>query len=225
MSHIYFDMCICMYLYYVHVRKRHRERPGTGDEDEDARQKDLRWKKHIIPDTGRSLFRGKISFSFTHTHILSLIRRAVHLRNVPVNQEVLVWLSCKPLIHHASHFLIPHPFIPAHHHSLDTTLFLFLCVCLLLNTCLCHYRTERPLYSGRHQLCSWLLTEWWWRWNWYVQTTKRKRLQGLSRTVSIIKEGTWGWALLKTTVIRKIITLMFKAHLIVAVKDTFFSIL
>ncbi len=56
----------------------------------------------------------------TYTHKSSLIRRALHLRNDSVNQEVLAWSSCNPLIHHASQFPIPHPFIPTDHHSHDT---------------------------------------------------------------------------------------------------------
>lgn len=44
---------------------------------------------------------------------------AVHLRNVSVKAEVLAWLSCNLLIHHASQLLIPHPFMSADHHSFD----------------------------------------------------------------------------------------------------------
>lgn len=117
----------------MYVRKGHRDkRSETSDEDEDTDgQNDLRWGKHIILDTGCCLCWGLMSFSFAHahahTHTSSLIRRAAHLRNVSVNQEVLAWLSCNPLIHHASQFLIPHPFILTDHHSHDT---LCTCVCV-----------------------------------------------------------------------------------------------
>lgn len=55
----------------------------------------------------------------SHAHTSCLICRDVHLKNVPVKQKVLAWLSCNPLIHHTRQFLIPHPFMPGDHHSRD----------------------------------------------------------------------------------------------------------
>lgn len=75
-------------------------------------------------------------------------------------------------------------------------------MCVVHNTCVCVTNEQiRFIYSGWHSLHSGPLTEWWWRWNRYVQTSKRKPFQGLLRTVSNIKEARWWWALPKTTVI------------------------
>lgn len=132
---------------HVSVTKRDRERSETSDEDKDTdRQNDLRWRKHIILDTGRCLFWGLIPFSFTHTytHKSSLIRRVVLLRNVSVNQEVLAWMSCNPLIRHPSQFLVPHPFIPTDHHSHDTLpTSHWTCVCVCGTECMFVSVTDR----------------------------------------------------------------------------------
>lgn len=91
--------------------RRRRRESETSDEDEDTAGRTEAGGKHITVDTGRCLF-GKADLFHTHTHIYRLTHThtcAVHLRNIPVDQEVLAWLSGSLLIQHAIQWLIPSP--------------------------------------------------------------------------------------------------------------------
>lgn len=65
------------------------------------------WTLSILGED-RFLFVHSCTHKNTHRQTSSGIRCAIRLSNVPVNQNVHAWLSCKPLIHHESQFLIPY---------------------------------------------------------------------------------------------------------------------
>ena len=136
--------------------------------------------------------------SHTHTHtpryvVLSIWGMFLSTRKSSPGWHVTLWsvtqASSRSLT--PSYLLIITHMTRSLHHDGRVCVCVRVCVWrTVLNTCLCHRRTERLLYSGWHQLCSRLLTEWWWRGNWYTRTTRRKLLQGLLPDVSAVKEGT-----------------------------------
>lgn len=144
------------------VRKKEtQERSETSDEDEDTNgQNDLRWRKHINLDTGCCQHKMLISLSLSHTQTYT------YLWYCP--SDTIMWPSHRP---------VPDPALLRTNCS--SLMWHTMCVCVLLSTCLCLCWTERLLYSGWHHPCSGLLREWWRRWKWSSQTTKRKLVQGL----------------------------------------------